>query len=291
MIVLIIMASLTVMTTQSIQQALKSKAKILQQVDDSSQVRDSLRVFERDVNLAFHYSDYELEMRELIKKKRTAQASSTTVPGASTTTTVPGSNKGLYNPNDPSDPLNQKDENRADPVTQWIGKESELYFATMNSSRVREGEQQADFIKVAYLLKSCKSLGESNSRSSGSSSCLIRRTSPIVEGDITLGGQDVVLLQDVTEFKLRYYGKGKQDWVSDWDSKAGDAITKGRFPDAVEVSLSVEKGNTEPKKKISMQLVVPLRFANNISRDQQNADARQKAQQQQGPNNPGGNGP
>ena len=282
MIVLVIMASLTVMTTQSIQQALKTKAKIQQQVTDSSQVRDSLRVFERDVNLAFHYTDYELEMKELIKKKRIAAATSTT-------TTVPGTppppagsvGAGAYNPNDPLDPLNVKDENRQDPVTHWIGRDSELYFATMNASRVREGEQQADFVKVAYLLKNCKSLSAENSRSGGgSSSCLIRRSSPIVEGDITQGGLDVVLLENVTEFKLRYFGKGKQDWVSDWDSKAGDGVTKGRFPDAVEISLAVEKGAQEPKKKISMQLVIPLRFSNNASQDQKAIEAKQRQQQQ-----------
>lgn len=287
LIVLGIMATLIVMTTRSIQQSLVNKEKITNQVGDTSQVRDSLKIMERDINLAFHYTDYETEMKDLIKKARLAQASTTTVPGQSTTTTVPGYNPniGAYDPNNPNDPLNQPDTNRTDPVTQWIGKSSELYFATMNASRVREGEQVGDFIKVAYLLKSCKSLNASGN--SGTSNCLIRRSSPIVEGDITQGGENVVLLENITEFKLRYFGKGRQDWVDQWDSKSGDGIARNRFPDAVEISLTMEKGEKEPKKKISMQIVVPLRFPNNTYQDQKNAAARasqqQGQQQRQGP--------
>lgn len=288
LVVLTIMAFLMVTTTRSIQQALKNKEKIQIQVSDTSQVRDSLKVMERDINLAFHYTDYELEIRELIKKKRLAAAQPQ--PGASTTTTLPGSPPPVtaYNPNDPRDPLNQKDEHRLNPETNFIGAENSLYFATLNSARVREGEQQADFVKVGYLLKGCRSLTDSST--TGTSQCLVRRSSPIVEGDITKGGEDIVLLENVTEFKLRYFGKGKQDWVSSWDTKNGDGIAKGRFPDAVEISLTVEKGNKEPKKKISMQIVVPIRFTNNSAQDQKNAQAKQNGGGQSGSSsNDGGN--
>ena len=298
MIVLVIMSTLTVLSSQAIQQAIKNKIKLQDQIDDMSQVRDALKVIERDINLAFHYTDLELELKEAIKKKRqelckNASATTTTQPGypppSSTTTTLPGAKPGCA-PEDLNSPP-KKPEHRADPVTQFIGKENELYFATLNASRLSEGISQADFIKVGYLVQSCKKPGAD---SGPGISCLVRRSSNVVEGDITQGGEDVVLLEDVTEFKLRYFGKGKQDWVNEWDSIKGDAIAKNRFPDAIEISLKIEKGKDTKKKKISMQIVVPIRFPNNIYQDSLNAAAKQNPAGGNPPGAPGagpGGGP
>lgn len=256
MIVLTILATLTVLSSQNIQQAIRTKLKIQTQLDDTSQVRDALKIIERDVNLAFHYRDIELEMKALIKKKRDAAKGATTTtlqPGMPTTTTLPV-------PADPNDPLTKKSENRKDPVTQFIGKEEEIVFPTLNSGRISESQTQADFVVVGYNIKPCRKPGGEGVQTKN---CLIRRVLNIVEGDITKGGEDVVLLEDVTEFKLRYFGKGKTDWNSQWDSITGDQTVKNKFPDAVEVSMTVEKGVEAKKKKISMQLVIPVRFPNN----------------------------
>ncbi len=280
MIVVSIMGTLTVLSSQAIQQAIKNKVKLQSQIDDMSEVRDALKVIERDLNLAFHYTDLEMELKELIKKKKqelckgaTTTTNQPAIPTTTTTTTTTlvGAVKPGCEAEDPLNPLNKKPEHRADPVTHFVGKEEELYFATLNSSRLSEGTLQADFLKVAYLLQSCKKPGAD---SKPGKSCLVRRSSAVVEGDITKGGEVVVLLEDVTEFKLRYYGKGKQDWVNEWDSINGDAVAKNRFPDAVEISLKTEKGNDKDKnakkKKISMQLLVPIRFTNNTYQDSLN---------------------
>lgn len=288
MIVLVIMSTLTILSSQSIQQAVKNKIKLQTQIDDMSEVRDALKVMERDINLAFHYADLETELIEQIKKKRIANSKNTgiTQPGgittsSTTTTTVPGTiPPAVYNPNDPNDPLNKKAIDRIDPATHFIGQEDRVYFPTMNTSRLSEGAKQADFIKVGYVLQSCKRPGQENA----SKSCLIRKTGQIVDGDITKQDEGAILLTDVTEFKLRYIGKGKQDWANDWDTEKGDGNAKGKFPEAVEISLSVEKGETEKKKKISMQIVAPIRFPNNYAQEQLNADAQQKAQNQNGAN-------
>lgn len=288
-IVLVIMATLTILSSQSIQQAIRAKVKLQGQIDDVSQMRDSLKVMERDINLSFHYTDMETELRDLTKKKRLLLSQQ----NRNTTTTVPasGASSGQttqqgpppYNPNDPNDPLNKKPLNRIDPTTDFIGKENEIYFATLNSSQLNEDIAQADFIKVAYLLQSCKKPGDKTI----ASTCLIRRSSNIVEGDLTKGGDDVVLLENISEFKLRYFGKGKQDWVNAWSSKENDGATKGKFPEAVEISLSIEKPAAKgelKKKSISMQIVVPIRFPNNTYQDNLNNPAN--SQQQQRSNNP-----
>ena len=294
MIVLVIMATLSVLSSQSIQQAIRNKIKLQTQVQDMSEVRDALKVMERDVNLAYHYSDLETELKDMIKKKRTelskSGATQKTQPGGittSTTTTWPGTvPPAQYNPNDPNDPLNKTYPDRIDPVTHFIGHEQEVYFPTLNASRLSEGMQQADFVKVGYLLQSCKRPGQETS----SKSCLVRKSSGIVDGDIKKQEDGVVLLTDVSEFKLRYFGKGKQDWTTDWDSFQGEGLAKNRFPDAVEISLTVEKGETDKKKKISMQLVVPIRFPNNFAQDAANTAAQQKAQGTQQNQFPGAGG-
>lgn len=283
MIVLSIMATLSVFSAQAIQQAIRNKAKLQIQIDEVSQVRDSLKVIERDVNLAFHYTDLETELKEIIKKKRIEQSKAASKgnsppgppapPGGAPPPPVPGS-VSTYNPDDPMDPLNQKSENRVDPSTHFIGQENQMFFPTLNSSRLNEGSQQADFIKVGYVVEPCRRPGEN----SAGKNCLIRKSSPLVEGDVTQISGGVALLTDVTEFKLRYMGKGRQDWANEWNSLQGDAISKNRFPDAVEISLTVEKGQGEKKKKISMQIVAPLRFANNIRQDSLNQQAQQQMQ-------------
>ncbi|PIS09725.1 MAG: general secretion pathway protein GspJ [Bdellovibrio sp. CG10_big_fil_rev_8_21_14_0_10_47_8] len=270
MIVLVIMATLTVLSSQSIQQAIKAKGKLQTQIEEVSQVRDSLKVIERDLNLAFHYSDLETELKELTKKKRIELSKTKTSTGKSASSTTTLNPAGAYNPNDPNDPLNKKSENRVDPTTQFIGKENSLYFPTLSSSRLHEDNQQADFVKVGYLLKSCRKPGQK-----AQSQCLIRVSGNIIEGDLTKGGQGVVLLENVSEFKLRYFGKGKQDWSTTWDTTQSDSITKNRFPDAVEISLTVEKEVKGAKsKKLSMQIVVPIRFPNNDYQDSLNQQAQ-----------------
>jgi len=271
MIVLVIMATLTIFSSQALQQAIRNKTKLQQQVDDMAQVRDTLKVIERDINLAFHYTDLESELKEVIKKKRAelSKVTTTTKPGDPPKPPAPA-----YNPNDPNDPLNQKSESRLDPTTHFIGHENEMFFPTLNTSRMTEGIQMADFIKVGYVLQGCRLPGKETA-----GNCLIRKTSNVVEGDINRLDDGVALLTEVTEFKLRYIGKGKQDWVGTWDTVQGDAIAKGRFPDAVEVSLTVEKGPTDKKKKISMQIVVPIRFTNNTAQDNANAEAQKQMNQ------------
>ncbi|WP_347358513.1 prepilin-type N-terminal cleavage/methylation domain-containing protein, partial [Bdellovibrio sp.] len=69
MITITILGTLTLLTAQSIQQAVKAKVKLQDQIDDVSRMRDALRLLERDINLAYHYRDLEKEIDQLVKKK------------------------------------------------------------------------------------------------------------------------------------------------------------------------------------------------------------------------------
>lgn len=272
-VVVVIMATLTVLASQSLQQAIANKLKIQTTSDDMGRVRDSLKIIQGDLQRAFHYRDLDQEFLDLVKQKKMSLQSTTT------TTVQNQFNQNQFNPTQPAipnqaggqqnnpytcnpngnDPLCAKNPNRKDPRTDFIGTAEEMNFVTMNTARISAEQTQANFVEVRYRLESCKNIGGKTPQGK----CLVREESTLVDSDITKGGQPTVLLENVSEFKLRYIAKGKQDWVSTWDSKQGQGGSKDKFPEAVEVSLTTEKGEGDRKKKISMQTVVGIRFPNN----------------------------
>ncbi len=239
-----ILATLSALAARSISQAVASKAKLQSQIDDVSKMRDALRLMERDINLAFHHKDDELELLTLLNKKNVPLVKAGTIPT-------------------PTNPPPPREAERKDPSTNFMGAEDQMSFVTMNNARMMKDSRQADFMEVGYALKSCHSASGKQS-----SNCLWRRSSPVVDDDVTTGGDEVVLLENVTEFSLKYIGIGKQDWVSSWKSdKGGDAVTKNSFPKAVQISLTVQKpaaDNGAPGKKYSMQIVASIHFPNNL---------------------------
>ncbi|MBX3033476.1 MAG: prepilin-type N-terminal cleavage/methylation domain-containing protein [Bdellovibrionaceae bacterium] len=254
-----ILATLAMLASRTIQQAVRAKVTIQTQIDDISKMRDAMRLMERDVNLAFHHRDTEKELQDLLKKKEN--------PGAV-----------LPNPADPAAAQRQalleqqqatrREAPRVDPATHFVGNAEGFSFVTMNNARMVRNSRQADFIEVGYSLKDCSSAdGKRRSK------CLWRRSSPVVDEDVTVGGDEVVLLEDVSEFSLQYIGKGKQDWVKEWRTdKGGDAVTKNNFPQAVEITLGVQKGDEKTRKKYKLNAVVPIHFPNN-KEEESNAPA------------------
>ncbi|MES3036328.1 MAG: type II secretion system protein GspJ [Bdellovibrionota bacterium] len=251
LISLAIMSTLGLLAAQAIRQSITQKKKIQTQLDEISPVRDGLRLMERDINLAYHHQDWEKELEDLIEKKPAGTTPTTftpPVPGAPPPTTV----------------FPPRDVERIDPTTTFVGAEGEIHFVTFNNARLMRNQKQADFVEVGYFLRECKPRVASAERSL--SKCLWRRTSAIADEDVTKGGDEVVLLENVTEFKMRYLGAPKQDWVDKWrtDKESPEEVMKNRFPSAVEISLTVQNtGSNPPGKKYSMQIVASLHFPNN----------------------------
>lgn len=260
-IVMGLLAFLTINIALNIDNAFKARGRIQVKLEDFSQMRDSLRIMERDFNLAFHYRDLEEEFRAAIKKAQSpasAPPNPATPPGFAPPPGTPP-----VAPAVPEDPAAAQAEalrkqNRVDPATHFIGNDTKVDFVTANTARMVYEQAQADFIEVGYELKSCRRPGADRS-----SNCLVRRESTLVEGKVQEGGHENVLLEDVSEFRLRYFGQGKQDWNTEWNSETGDAATKSSYPQAIEISLSIERGEEGKKRKVSMQIVAAVRFPNN----------------------------
>ncbi len=238
-----ILSTLTILSTQVISRALKARTKIQSEVDDVSALRDSMRMIKTDISMAFHHRDFEKEIQDLVLKPKVPA-----VAGA---------------PQPPVAPPPPRQTKRGDPTTNFVGTDTEVNFVTMNSGRSISNISQADFVEVGYSLKACNNLTTKQS-----SQCLYRRTQILLDDDIKTGGNEMVMLENVTEFKLRFIGGTKQDWVSTWNSTStsSDAGTRELFPDAVEVSLTIEREIEKKAKTYSMQFVVPVHFPNNAEK-------------------------
>lgn len=250
-----ILSTLTILTTQAISRALKARTKIQAEVDDVSSLRDSLRMIRADLNMAFHHRDFEQEINDLVTKSQKASAP-----------TQPSQPTG-FAPQPPTAPgataAPARKTPRGDPATHFVGDNEKMGFVTMNNGRMTANAMQADFIEVGYAMKDCRNLSTSKS-----SHCLFRRVQSVLDNDVTIGGNEVVMLENISEFKLRYIGEGKQDWSNSWNStkNSSDEVTKGKYPETVEVTLSVERESDGKKRAYSMLFVIPIHYPNNTDK-------------------------
>lgn len=249
-----ILASMMILVAVSISNATKAKRKIQTELESVSSLRDAMRIIRNDINLAYNHYDFELDILEQSKKKPPA---ATPPPRQGiTSSAVP------FAPAAPPEPPS----NRKSPATKFAGDESSVNFVTLNNGRTTANEVQADFVEVGYFLKSCQGIsgdgGQAvSARKSGGSNCLYRRVQKVIDSDVNKGGLETVLLEDVSEFSLKYLVEGKLDWLKEWKAEKD----KGNiFPNAIEVTLAIEKDYDSKKKKYSIQYVVPIHLPNNV---------------------------
>jgi len=232
MVAIMIMATMSILTAQTIQRAIRTKTKIQIQIDRESILRNALRIIERDINLAFHYRNITTELHDEMRKIR---AKGTKPPPPSS---------------------NQPEATPPPEFTQFLGRSDNIHFSSMNNIRMLKDSQESNLNEVGYFLKSCKSRVDPGK----SSQCLWRRTSTYIDDDVSTGGPEFVLLENVSGFDLKYFGEGKEEWNSTWETdERGDVATKGNFPLAVEVTIEVNNKG----RKDSLSTVIPIRFPNN----------------------------
>lgn len=250
-IAMTIMAFLTVMVSQSMRRSAEYKTKIQKNIDQRSAINSAMRIIERDINLAFHYQDVTTEVLKEIEKKKKGTPSA----GINGTAGTNGTNGANGSNGQPQMYTNFKIREIPN-YTAFKGEKNSISFTNLNNITVQPGQKVSDQQEVSYFVKSCKSLADPDV----TSKCLWRRTSPFIDDKVDEGGTESVLIEGVTKFELRYFGKEKEDWVSSWDTTSDDDTIKNKFPSAVEVTLTVEQN----KKEISAIRVVALRFPNNM---------------------------
>lgn len=264
MIALMILAFLAYFTSQSVQQALRTKGKVQKDIDKNSTLRDALRIIERDVNLAFNYRDVSIELYNRTQENRKNAAT-----GKKSKTGDKNPPAGVI-PATPQDPTPQTTENtdekfklKVDKVlTQFIGEKNAINFSSLSNMRVTEDSQTSSQSEIGYSVRPCRR----RSTQEQSSQCLWRRVNPLIDEDIDKGGTETVLLENVSEFSLRYLGPGREEeWIDTWiTTDRGDDQTKGKFPLAVEITLGIKDPNPDAKdKNLRATVVAAIRNPNN----------------------------
>ncbi len=283
-IAMTILAFLSLFTVQAIQSALKTKTKVQREIDKTSTLRDALRIMERDINMAFNYRDASIELYNLSQKERRDRAvKGTGVPkpkqeGESPTPPAPQQVPSTMSEAEANEKFKPKVEKI---YTQFIGEPASLDFTSLSNIRITEDSKISSQAEIGYKLKSCRR----RSTQEQSSQCLWRRVSNFLHDDITKFGEETVLLENVSEFKLRYLGPGKEEeWVDTWiTNERGDDATKNKFPYAVEITIAVKDNDPGVKdKNLRMTMVAAIRNPNN-KKEEPKTDGQIPGQQQQTP--------
>lgn len=262
-IAIMILSFLSLFTVEAIQNATKTKIKVQHDIDKSSMVRDALRIMERDINMAFNWRDINTKLWNDMQKLRQETEKNKKNPPPDPNNPPP--NPPVTPPPElPPDPANpDKYKLKVEKVeTQFIGEAESLDFTTLSNVRLTEDAPISSQAEVGYKIKSCRR----RSTQEQSSKCLWRRVSNYIHEDITKAGEETVLLENVTEFKLRYLGPGRDgEWVDQWiTNDRGDDTSKGKFPYAVEITLEVKDPDPKAKDKtLRMSTVAAIRNPNN----------------------------
>lgn len=293
MVALIILAGLSVLIGQSVRTGLSSKAKIQLQIQEESALRDALKLIASDIETAFHHRDFTVVTYNKILELRKKQAAEKTQQGVQQPGSGAGTSTGTGTPQDPpkgqasgAQQGAQAGVQQADPLasatpmptpvqlTGFVGTSNSLVFTASNHVRRYLNASESDLAKIVYSLRSCKSEGKPG-KGPTVSSCLVRSELTNLDSDFNLStlekdDSSVVLVQNVTSFKLRYIAAGQTDFVDEWDSTAKSTV--GKFPDAVEVSLAIQDKENPKSRVQSAVILAPLRFANNEDPDENKAD-------------------
>lgn len=291
-----ILAVLSFYTAQSIQSAVRSKAKVQGDIERTSTLRDAARILEKDIQTAFNYRDPNIELYNKAGKEREARSKQTQTgsqpgtpnpdPNATGSGAAGTANPGPSNQNQNNQPLPPFEPRPQVILTHLIGTEDSLHFTSLNNVRTQQGSVESDQMEVGYFLRNCRNRVNPDI----SSECLIRRTSPIIDDDVTEGGKEIALLENVTRFELRYLDYQENgEWLKNWRSDdGGDAVTQKHFPLAVEITLETQipKSRTgREQKATAMTIVAEIRNPNNPLPEDPNAAAGQGPSGLGGPSN------
>lgn len=253
LVALLILAGLSLLTAQAIRSGIFNRNKFSKTISRESQVRDAMRVIERDINTAFHYRDMTIEMLNQIEADKKKAGQPTPAPGQ---------------PQQPAQTNPAQAANQKKPLFQltfFTGTQDSINFTTLGHVRTTKDAAESDQAEVGYFLKTCRSF-----TAKSSSNCLWRRYSTVLDGEEAIAGTESVVMENVEELKFRYLGQDKEEFVETWKSSGGSGRDGGGdpnsvdvFPVAVEVTLKVLDKSDKEEKPVAMTMLAAVRFPNN----------------------------
>jgi prepilin-type N-terminal cleavage/methylation domain-containing protein len=269
MVSMFIMAMLTVLVSTTIRTAVQNKKKLEARVASETLLYDTLRVIRLDVERAFNYQDifYQMEVTAIQQSQQNPGQGQGGGQGQGEAG-GPGQNPGLGQGQGPMGGAGQQGmAPGAMPLppppprlTHFLGEVDSMHFTALNHYRTQYNAQESDQMEVGYFVDSCQSR-----RGKGSSRCLWRRTSTLIDDRVDHGGSRSVLTEAVGKFKLSYRSDRENDpWVDQWRSdNRGRPDHRDRFPHLVRVELEIGEKDNPNLRPVSMTMVVRVLFPNN----------------------------
>ncbi len=233
LIAMMILATLSILTAQSISRSIRDKARIQTNIDTASSLETTFKIIERDIQMTFNFRDVQYEV-----ENRTRQGRPNTQASSNAPNTPP------LRPNLPNRPIQ---------TTQFIGSEEKIDFVTLLQGRGYDTGLEGDLKEIGYYLEQCRTFVNPKE----SSNCLWRRISSFVDEDVERGGSARILLENIKSLEFKFYNAKLKSWTQEWNSK-----TQNAFPEAVEITLEAD-----PKKRpLKLQSVIPIRHPNNFNK-------------------------
>ena len=239
LIAIMILATLSVLTAQSISRSIRDKARIQTNIDASSSLETVFKIMERDIQMTFNFRDIQYEVEKRTTSNRPNTQASPNTPNTPNTPNAP--------------PLGPSFSKRPIQTTQFIGNEEKIDFVTLLQGRGYDADLEGDLKEIGYYLEQCRTFANSKE----SSNCLWRRISSFVDEDVERGGSARVLLENIKSLEFKFYDAKLKSWTQVWNSK-----TQNAFPEAIDVILEANPN----KRLVKLQSVIPIRHPNNINK-------------------------
>jgi len=138
------------------------------------------------------------------------------------------------------------------PHTLFDGRKNQLIFTSLshrNYYATRNDGQQAE---ISYFL-------QDNGPKGGA---LMKRESPLIDGNLFEGGNLYTLLEGVTQLEFKFWDDKLLKWTDDWNSDAG--VTRDIFPQAI--SISIATWDPKQAKEVKIQTAFKIAFPNNLDK-------------------------
>lgn len=277
LIALSLMAFVSFFTAQSMKTTLRNSKRIEKDIDIITEIGSAMNLLKADIRRAYNSRDlyiaiYNEAQREHIrqwqedqKKPQGNQNNNPNPPNTDGSTTPAQQPKQQQN--------NQNQQAQLPPpeyrprkeriVTEFVGEKSKIDLSSLNGNAIRKKTAASELVEIGYYVNKCNRRGKTDQ----ATECLWRRLSYYLDGEVLEGGQESVLIEDVSMFELKYLRKINDteiEWRDDWPR--GNVETQNKLPQAVEVTLEIKKPTNkaadEFKTKRSVSYI-PIDFENN----------------------------
>lgn len=133
-------------------------------------------------------------------------------------------------------------------VGKHMGNRDTLRFTALSHERLFLDVRESDQAVIEYRVD--------NDPEERGSYALIRRVKTVIDDRPENGGNETVLVPDVTGLIFEYWDVRKEDWVTDWDTD--DRAYEDQLPQRVRITL-VAKGDDGNERRYTTQAMIALR--------------------------------